>query len=674
MSSFRSATIGVIGLGPRGTSILERLGANLDELLPEGDIDLHLIDPHLPGAGRVWRRDQSLELVMNTLAGAVTNFPDASVTCAGPIVDGPTMYEWCVLLRAGDPEAASAATPEVADGVRATFAAAPPASEVLADADLVAEVRRTEPWSHPSRALYGHYLTWCFERALAMLPDRVRVVLHSELAASVTALPGVGGNVPRERITLAGGRELDCDAVIMALGWLDAAPSAADTQLAEAPDAASTTWVGPASPVEQDLDALPAGGDVIVRGLGMNFFDAMALLTLGRGGTFVRVSDDVDGLEYRPSGQEPRLLVSSRRGVPFRSKTLYGSLPPAPAQVHLREARFAERTDQIDFDSEIRPLILKDALRDYYLTLARATPDALVAPVDTLLEAIARHPADSAELATAVAHAIPDPADRLDLQALEVPVNRVFSSPEEYTEWVLDYIRHDLREGRLGTESPLKAAAWSISAARGAVAGYAGFGGLEGTSFTGGYKEFLAFGGMMGSGPPAFRLEQLLALCRAGIVSFLGPHVRVNRAPDGASFVAESPLVHDSRVVAPALLDAWMYSPTVQRTVDPLLAGLLRDGRARAFRVPNADGSHSTTEGVEIDRATSRLVDATGEPQASLYLAGIPTEDVRGFTVISPMPNTNSPMLRETDAIVRDVLASAAERTGSSIAPEAAHV
>jgi len=57
----------VIGMGPRGISVVERLYANL--LAAPGDsLVLHLVDPYLGLGGRVWRTDQSALLLMNTVA------------------------------------------------------------------------------------------------------------------------------------------------------------------------------------------------------------------------------------------------------------------------------------------------------------------------------------------------------------------------------------------------------------------------------------------------------------------------------------------------------------------------------------------------------------------------------------------------------------------------------
>jgi hypothetical protein len=61
--------IAVIGLGPRGLSMLERLCANASVILPAGyELLLHLIDPHAGNGGRVWRDNQNPVLLINAVA------------------------------------------------------------------------------------------------------------------------------------------------------------------------------------------------------------------------------------------------------------------------------------------------------------------------------------------------------------------------------------------------------------------------------------------------------------------------------------------------------------------------------------------------------------------------------------------------------------------------------
>lgn len=49
----------VVGAGPRGLSVLERLCAAARQTLRGTPLRIHLVDPHPPGPGAVWRVDQS---------------------------------------------------------------------------------------------------------------------------------------------------------------------------------------------------------------------------------------------------------------------------------------------------------------------------------------------------------------------------------------------------------------------------------------------------------------------------------------------------------------------------------------------------------------------------------------------------------------------------------------
>src|SRR6478672_11719358 len=95
------ATIAIVGAGPRGAGLLERIVASVPELRPRAGLDVHLIDPYPAGAGRIWRHEQSPLLAMNSMAADVTMFTDDSVSCDGPIVSGPSMWDWAQDLREG---------------------------------------------------------------------------------------------------------------------------------------------------------------------------------------------------------------------------------------------------------------------------------------------------------------------------------------------------------------------------------------------------------------------------------------------------------------------------------------------------------------------------------------------------------------------------------------------
>ncbi len=678
MSTANRATIAIVGAGPRGASLLERIGANLGDDAPP--IDVHVIDPAPSGAGRIWHPEQSRELCMNTLSHAVTLFTEPGSSLAGPVIPGPTLYEWSVLsLHAEFPSDRSVkAVAAIPSPHVAAFEAFPPRQGFAAD--FRDELEATLPESHPSRALYGEYLSWCYERAVALLPPNARVIRHRTTAV------GIERHSSRERIQLAavgehGAGWIEADAVILATGWMPRSDTAAERAIAhELERRPELVWVRPASPIEQDLSRVPAGEPAIVRGIGMGFFDAMALLTIGRGGAFAPDPDTTSGLRYLPSGREPVLHATSHRGVPFRAKSLYHSLPPNPQQRLLLGVDWAAIRRPIDFDRVLWPRIVADAYIDHVETLHRVRPTAvaaspreiraaIIAALDELLHDATPDPAPGgddldrapASIAAAVAPFIPNPADRFDLLGEMHPAERDFASPEAFDTFVRERTAADLREAELGRDSAVKAGLWSISAARGAAARIGTLGGFDAESRGSGYALLTSLGGMVGSGPPAFRNRQLLALADAGLVRFVGPHASVHVSDEG--FVAESARVAGSRVVAPALVDGWMHFHRLDETVDPLARTLLDAGRARPFRVAARDGAALVTGAFEIDAATGRLIGSDGRHDPAVHVAGIPVDEQLHGTIISPMPGTDPPMLRETDRIARSALGIALART-----------
>lgn len=628
-STTRTPSLVVVGLGPRGIISIERLGA----LLPGSGVEcceLHLVEEHEPGAGKVWATDQHRELCMNTLAGAVTLFTDDSYTGPGPILPGPTQYEWCVAVR------------EHLAG--ADWTLDPPLRDAVRTGGYEAELALTRPESHPSRALYGEYLVWCYERALSRLPSSVSVTVHDARATSISDDEG------RTVVTLSTGETLAADSVVLATGWLDVGPGPADAALAEAVAEAGLTWVTPESPILQDLSGVPAGEPVIARGLGMGFFDTMALLTIGRGGRFVP-SDEPGGLTYEPSGEEPVLYVGSRRGVPYRAKSLYGGLPPAAALEHLRARDWSTVPRPIDFARDVWPLIVQDAYAVYYTTLYEEVPEAFVGDLEQVLAAIDTATPDSID-ATVAPHV--DPAHAFDLARLADPAAGSYDSPESFDAFVADYVAADLAEAEKGTRSALKAGLWSVSASRKFAIHLLTFDASDAVSHDEGLGSLLAFGGMIGSGPPAFRNRQLLALQRAGLVHFIGPSTRVK--VENGEFWACSPTVEGSTVRSRVLVDAWMRNHDLSRTRDDLMLSLVHAGRARPYTRLGPDGSPRPSASPDIDPVTSRLVRTDGTLDV-VHLVGIPVDDARGDGVISPMPRTNPTMLLDTAHATASALA-----------------
>ncbi len=130
-------TIVIVGAGPRGLSVLERLvtiGSAIDA--PGSNLVVEIVDPYEFGAGRIWRSDQSGALLMNTVIGQITIFGHDP---AEPEEDaGPSFWEW--LEESSDPEHTELA-----------------------------------PNGYAPRRVYGQYLADAFRQVLDRAPEWVRI-------------------------------------------------------------------------------------------------------------------------------------------------------------------------------------------------------------------------------------------------------------------------------------------------------------------------------------------------------------------------------------------------------------------------------------------------------------------------------------------------------------------
>lgn len=635
-----AATLAVVGAGPRGTAVLERIAASAPQLARGRRVHVHLVDPYPPGGGYVWQTAQSPHLLMNTLAAHATMFTDDTVACDGPVATGPNLYEWAVLLREGRldehvPPSASAASD------RPRWAAPP---EVLAEAaDL-------QPWSHPTRRFESHYLAWVFTTVRSRLPDGMRLTVHPRRAVGLCDLAG-----GRQALWLEGAAApLVVDAAVLALGHTAPELTAEGQALAEFAQAHGAVYLPPGNPLDARLEAIPPAARVLVRGLGMNFFDHMILLTAGRGGRFTREAGG--RLRYRPSGREPVLTAGSRRGVPYRAKPVFGSLPPATPPRYFTDAaaRRLRAAAPVDFDREVWPLIAKDAALVYYLTLARS-PGGGGIDAGTVTAAFDGHPWGSAALRVQLDAALPAGTARLDVGALDRPLaGRAFPDGRALTRWVQAWLRGDLDEARQGHDSALKLATTALGAARNRVRDLAADGGVRGSSHRGGLRWFRSLAASLASGPPAVRSEALLALTEAGVVEFAGPDLRVTVDPDRGVFVGRSAAV-GGEVTARALIDAHLPDPDLRRTADPLLRALRDRGAVRPYATPDPDGD-VPSGGLDVTPGTFRLIDRNGQPHPARFAVGIPTEPVHWLTAIGAQPRTNAALLRHADAVARAAL------------------
>ncbi len=231
-----TSTIVIVGAGPRGTGLLERLAAGAPELHPDG-LDVHLVDPYPPGAGRIWRHAQSPLLAMNSMAADVTMYTDDVRRVRGPDRARPVVLGLGADRPRGRARAGRRAGPRHPHHV---------------------------PQPSPAERLPG---LGAAGRASRDCPAGMRVHLHRTRATGLTE------DGDTQIVHLEGRPPLRADAVVLASGHLDATPTADERDLAARAAAAGLRYLPPEQTTDTDLSVLAPGETVLVRGLGLAFID-----------------------------------------------------------------------------------------------------------------------------------------------------------------------------------------------------------------------------------------------------------------------------------------------------------------------------------------------------------------------------------------------------------------
>ncbi|MFG3125144.1 FAD/NAD(P)-binding protein [Streptomyces sp. NPDC048201] len=609
-----SATrIAVIGSGPRGMMVLERLVARLAEHPGPLDVRLFLVDAVEPGAGQVYRTDQPDWFLMNTVAGqcsAYSGEPDGGPARAGA---GPSFGEWW--------EAAG---------------------------------NYPGPDSYAPRAQYGRYLRSVLTEVERTLPPGVRLRSIRERAEEVVRVDG------RYRIALSGGERLDVDRVVMTTGHSRNRLTGREGDLAaHARRHPRLRYIQGESAADMPLHEIAPGSAVGVIGLGLSFYDVMASLTIGRGGRFT--PGEAGTLVYHPSGDEPVIVAGSRSGMPLPARG-HNQKPPRysyrPVLFTPERVRSHQPRGPLDFKSHVFPWLLAEIELVHRATALRRTLGAEVAERFGEQVELAAEQGVPPVVAIARRLGLKD-VPPIDIDALARPfAHRTFAGPEDFERALREEIGQDLANAAEGNvDSPLKAALDVMRDTRWVIRELVDFSGLTGRSqqedFLGWYVPRASF---LAAGPPRERLQQVLALLDRGLLRIVGPRTRFDTDPAEGRYLVSSPQVPGSAVPVTTLVDARIPDPDLRRDVSPLTARLRESGAWTTY-VNHSGGAAYDTGGVAVTRSPFHPVDRDGGVDEGMYVLGIPTEHTRWFMQVgSSRPGMWSDFVHDADAIAAHAL------------------
>ncbi|WP_268912457.1 FAD/NAD(P)-binding protein [Lentilactobacillus sp. SPB1-3] len=613
--------IAIIGAGPRGvlvtSALLNQYKQRTDQTEP---LEIKIFDPYGIG-GRVWRTDQWNGLVMNSPADQVSLFTDETVNLSSKVYDGPALFGW------------------LKSDVAKKFL-----TEHNFDQEMIDAASNIAPNDYAPRTLYGAYIQWFYSELLRQLAHNVSLEVIKSQIISLNTTQDAKVNV------VTSDKEEIFDKIVMALGQQDNYLNTDEQELASYAEENELKYFQPTHPGDVNVDDLPAGEPVIIRGLSLSFLDYTSELTLGRGGQYFKNDDGT--LFYQPSGREPKIIAGSVHGVPYYPKPVsekrYGEMVQP---VFLTQENVDKHLEngKLPFETFI-DLIRSDFQLHYYMLLINDSY-----PFKSATQFKEEFIAADDKQAVIDSYDFPE-EDQFDWDYILDPFKDIkVISTTDYQNVVVNWLNGIVKDAKKGSKtgpltSTLELFRDFAPTLRKLVAENIFSSDEYANDFRGTFirnRNFLAVGG------PAFRSAQLSALIRAGIVTIMAPGMEV-KAADGW-FVTASPKRNNDIFKSSVLIEARVPKADIKITANPLLEDLKSNGMLREYSVMVRDEAAGLAA-IDVNPNSDQLLAANGSQEADIFLWGVPLDGLRLATTASPRPGTNDPNLQTADKIAAMVL------------------
>lgn len=580
--------ITIIGSGPRGMSVLERLAANVTATEMTHELKIILVDNCRVGQGRVWDSTQSKNYIMNTLSTEISAFSGHGSVDKARAGSGPSFAEWW----------------------QANYN----------DFDKYQ--------GYAPRRYYGEYLSFVHNVVKKCLPPNVTIMELNDTVIDIEADPDYC------KIICEQCNPFLSDAVVIATGHSTNAYTGKFKKLKNfATTQANIRFISGNSSSEIDFSVIQPSENVGLVGLGLSFFDVVAELTEGRGGNFVELKDG--DLSYEPSGLEPVLHCGSRSGVPIlaRGRNEKSSDYTYTHTIFTNEKMMKLRSDKskkIDFQKDVWELLEAEINYAYFNQMIRNTKSEHIAALftKTILE---NKIEDSKSLAFFASEILGESIKSLDLAALARPFDGIkYDNYQSWNESLEKLLKTDLAAAENGNiRSPLKSALDVLRNSRDNIRAAIDFGGLTPQTHKDFLSTYMPIITLLSAGPPLFRIKQLLALMKAGVVSIIPPNMEIDVSDDG--FLLSSGACLDYKTAVSTLIDARVPVANLQLDENQLTQKLHQKGIYSAFVNVGTNGDEFTTGGVNVTESPFNPIGRGGVEYKNMFVLGIPTEHTRWF-------------------------------------------
>jgi hypothetical protein len=570
--------VGIVGCGSRGLTLLERLCALAGE--SERRVEISVFDPHRPGPG-LHSVEQPDYLMLNTVASQISMFPDRAALGGSNGRQGPNFYEWCLRFK-------------------------PEGRPVQANEFL------------PRRWL-GEYLAWTYDEVIRTLPDNVHVVHYATVVDKIehTDLGGF-------ELSTGHGLKHHLDWLLITIGHGKAPMPVEKVDRV-------TRRVCP-YPQPSSLSSITSTDLVGVEGLGLSAMDVVAGLTVGRGGAFVQAPE---GLRYKASGEEPRVFMYSRSGLPYRTRPdiaahRTGGSPLIFTLSAVADLR-AGNPQGLDFERQVLPLLKAEMLAEYFGLIAALRGESAARVKSELATAflLGDMEGKTHELARRFDAEMLDDSAFAPLH-LRAPV-------DNYAQWVRAFLEADLQESIADLDhSPLKAAVEVWRSCREQLRRVVDNRGLTPASRKIFFSQYAPLVNRMVAGPQKERHQELLALEEAGILQWVhGSKVIHNKASGSVSITLNC----DQIVTLDALIAAHVSSNATAVVQPAIIRQLMESGIV-----------HS------LDDLGGCYVNSVGKAQPNLWITGPIVEGATYYNHYVPSSGSYSRAFVDADRMAREML------------------
>ncbi|HAC16324.1 MAG TPA: hypothetical protein DCE78_10340 [Bacteroidetes bacterium] len=626
----------IIGLGPRGVNLVDRLLANITVINDTGRLHLHIIEPGYLGCG-VHTIDQPSSLLVNTVASQITMYTDESVVGAGPALPGPCLYSWVQ-----------------AEGYK--YDEASRQYKKFTGRDIHEN-------DYLPRAIFGQYLNATAHTILDQLQQYCEITVYSQKAVSIEKLGKHQFNIQLEDQTI-----IPSNYVFLTTGH--ATNNLTTTEQSILKRVSELTSINPnlsfvanPYPVIKVTQPIHNNMSIAIEGFGLTATDIISELTIGKGGRF-EVAGNIKHYRYIPSGKEPKkIIIYSNTGLPFagramNQKGVSGQYKPIfftlDAIQTLRNERGIGLQKQLDFEAHVLPLLLAEMRYCYVITfLKREIKDEHA--IQTFSNQWIENK-DQPDHLDRIEHDAIGYENRFNWQVIMNPMSdQIFPSEDAYRAWLLNYLRQDIEASFEGNVvHPFKAACDVLRDVRDTIRSVIDFSGLTPESHRVFMTKYMPVMNRISVGPPKERIVELLALIEADLVDiFVGssPNIRLNETT-GTFFIQGKNITGVTPREVDQIIKARISSTNPTQDQSQLMQGALKNGLFCPFQ--NGD---YTAGGIRIDREF-HPINAQGESEKGLYALGTVVEGAKFYTYIVPRRGVNSTALVDAGKLILNLLTS----------------